>query len=122
MNSPSSSLRIVVADDESDIRDYFEAVLPRLGHQVVGAAEDGLQLVALCEQEHPDLVITDVMMPKMDGLTAAEKISQAISVPIIVVSSHEKGAVSDNPRIVDYLVKPISIGDLEASIQHAVRI
>ncbi|WDQ14894.1 response regulator [Rhodopirellula sp. P2] len=122
MSSPTSSLRIVVADDESDIREYFEAILPRLGHQVVGAAEDGQQLVALCQQEHPDLVITDVMMPKMDGLTAAEKISRSISVPIIVVSSHEKGDTSGNPRIVDYLVKPISIADLEASIRHAVRV
>ena len=59
------ALRIVVADDEVDIRDYLEVLLPRLGHKVVGLAENGQQLVTLCQQEHPDLVITDVMMPQV---------------------------------------------------------
>lgn len=57
------SLRIVVADDEVDPRDYLETLLPRLGHELVGLAENGHQLVELCESQRPGLVITDVTMP-----------------------------------------------------------
>lgn len=115
------TLRIVIADDEIDIRDYFKILLPRLGHELVGLAKNGQQLVTLCESEHPDLVITDVMMPEMDGLQAADKIAETQNVPIIIVSSHERSESTMNPLVVDYLVKPVSMADLAAAIDHAVR-
>lgn len=120
MMAITRTLRIVVADDEIDIRDYFEKLLPRLGHVLVGLAANGRQLVQLCESEHPDLVITDVMMPEMDGFQAAEKIAESQSVPIIIVSSHERHEFPDNALIVDFLVKPVSMVDLEAAIDRAV--
>jgi len=110
------SLRIVVADDELDIRDYFKTLLPRLGHEVVGLAENGRQLVELCASEHPDLVITDVTMPEMDGLEAAERIARTQDIPIIIVSAHQRDDSYENRLIVEYLVKPVSM----AEISHAI--
>ena len=60
-------LRIAVADDEPDMREYFERILPRLGHEVVAVAATGTELVEQCRRERPDLVITDIKMPDMDG-------------------------------------------------------
>ncbi|HRX78261.1 MAG TPA: response regulator, partial [Pirellulaceae bacterium] len=69
-----SRLRIAVADDEPDMQEYFEKILPRLGHEVVSIAETGRQLVEHCETLNPDLVITDIKMPDMDGIEAATAI------------------------------------------------
>ena len=54
----SHSLRIAIADDEPDMRDYFQEVLPRMGHTVVALAQNGRELVDLCRATNPDLVIT----------------------------------------------------------------
>src|SRR5205807_4434541 len=81
-------LRIVVADDEPDMRDYFKKILPRLGHQVVAAAETGRELVEQCRALRPDLVITDVKMPDLDGIDAAGEIFRAEPVAVIIVSAY----------------------------------
>ncbi len=113
------SIRIAIADDEEDIRQYFRRLLPRLGHELVGAAENGRELVELCQTTKPDLVIIDVMMPEMSGLEAATEISETLSVPIIILSSHEKPNGYSNTSIVDYLQKPVSIPELHAAIYRA---
>lgn len=115
----TQTLRIVIADDEIDIREYFEALLPRLGHQLVGQAANGKQLIELCAAESPDLIITDIMMPELDGLEAAKQIAETQSVPIIVMSSHERPVENVSPWIVDYLVKPVTIADLKTAIEKA---
>ena len=69
-------LRIAVADDEQDMRDFFERMLPLCGHQVVAVAETGRELVEHCRSLRPDLVITDIKMPDMDGIDAATAICQ----------------------------------------------
>src|SRR5437868_2168282 len=61
------SVRIAVADDEPRMRQFYEEVLPVLGHEVVYSAATGKELLAGCQQVHPDLVITDIKMPDMDG-------------------------------------------------------
>jgi sigma-B regulation protein RsbU (phosphoserine phosphatase) len=107
-------LRIVVADDEADMRDYFRKVLPRLGHAVVAAAETGTELVERCRALKPDLVLTDIKMPDMDGIEAARALSEQ-RVPVILVSAFDdpelvRRAEADN--IMGYLVKPIKQTDL----------
>ena len=84
----TKSLRIAIADDEPDMRDYFAKILPRLGHQVVALAENGAELLRLCRSAHPDLVITDIKMPDMDGIDAAIKIYQEEQIPVILVSAY----------------------------------
>ena len=82
------SLRIVVADDELFMRTYLHETLALLGHQVVALAETGRELVEHCFSLTPDLVITDIRMPDMDGLDAAAAIYARELVPIIVVSAY----------------------------------
>ena len=83
-----STMRIAVADDEPDMRRYFQKVLSRMGHEVTCVAETGRQLVEQCHATHPDLVITDIKMPDMDGIEAAHQICQERLIPIILVSGY----------------------------------
>jgi response regulator NasT len=117
-------LRIVVADDEPDMRDYFRKILPRLGHQVVAAAETGRELVELCRTAGPDLVITDIKMPDLDGIDAATEIYQQRPVPVVLVSAYhdpELIARAEADHILGYLVKPIKQSDLEPAIALAMK-
>ncbi|MCA9119601.1 MAG: response regulator [Planctomycetaceae bacterium] len=112
-------LRIAVADDEPDMQEYFEKILPRLGHEVVSIAETGRQLVEHCDTLKPDLVITDIKMPDMDGIEAATEIYQRQAIPVIVVSAfHDKELIerAESDHILAYLVKPIKQADLEPAI------
>lgn len=81
------SLRIIVADDEPVMRDYFQQVLQRMGHTLVGVAENGMELVDLAVKHRSDLVITDLRMPDMDGLEAARRLAKVQSLPILLVSA-----------------------------------
>src|SRR5262249_29155639 len=118
------ALRIVVADDEPDMRQYFQRMLPRLGHKVVATATTGRELVDLCRAEKPDLVITDIKMPDLDGIEAALQIEEHRPVPIILISAYHDAALiqrAEANHVLGYLVKPIKQADLEPSIALAVR-
>ena len=120
----NDSLRIAVADDEPDMRDYFQKILPRLGHKVVAAARDGVELVARCRDLQPDLVITDIKMPEMDGIDAAVQINQERPVPIILVSAYSDATLverAERDHILGYLVKPIKQADLGPTIALVMR-
>jgi response regulator NasT len=118
------SLRIVVADDEPDMRDYFRKILPRLGHTVVAAAETGNDLIAQCHTHQPDMVITDIKMPDLDGIDAAMKIYDERPIPVILVSAYSNSGLierAEADHIMAYLVKPIKQADLEPAIGLALR-
>jgi len=118
------SLNIAVADDELDMRDYFQQILPLLGHKVVGVATDGRELVELCTAARPDLVITDIKMPDMDGIDAAAQIYRNAAIPVILVSAyHDPEFIqrAEADHIMAYLVKPIKQADLEPAIGIAMR-
>lgn len=120
----SQSLRIAVADDELDMRDYFQKILPLLGHSVVAVAENGQQLVEQCRQVKPDLVITDIKMPDMDGIDAAVQIYRDGPIPVILVSAHHDPEFvrrAEADHILAYLIKPIKQADLEPAIVIAMR-
>ncbi|MDE1548761.1 ANTAR domain-containing response regulator [Jeotgalibaca caeni] len=103
--------RIVVVDDEPitrlDIRDILEGA----GHQVVGEASDGFEAIRVCQETKPDLVIMDIKMPILDGLTASKKIvAEGTTSGIILLTAY-----SDQQYIqkatsfgaLGYLVKPL---------------
>jgi response regulator NasT len=118
------SLRIIVADDEGEMRDYLREVLTNLGHEVVGGASDGRELIALCATHRPDLVISDVRMPDMDGIEAATQIGVNTPVPIILVSAfHDSETISraEADHILAYLVKPIKANNLQPAIALVMR-
>ena len=74
MQENKKSLRIVIADNESLIRLDIREMLEDAGHEVVGEAVNGRRAVELTRQHRPDLVLMDIKMPEMDGITAAGKI------------------------------------------------
>ena len=118
------ALRIAVADDELDMRDYFQQILPILGHEVVAVAQDGRELVEQCRELKPDLVITDIKMPDMDGIDAAAQIYRNGPIPVILVSAyHDPEFIrrAEANHILAYLVKPIKQADLEPVIAIAMR-
>ena len=120
----SQSLRIAIADDEADMRDYFRSILPHLGHKVVAAATNGRELVEQCRALHPDLVITDIKMPDMDGIDAATQLYKEMPIPVILVSAyHEPELIerAEADHILGYLVKPIKQSDLVPTIALAMR-
>jgi response regulator NasT len=123
MSQSTRPLRIAVADDEREVRDFFQEVLARLGHQVVTAADTGQQLVEQCRTSLPELIITDIKMPDLDGVEAAALVNRERQVPVILVTAHpgvDFLARAGEGRIMAYLAKPIKPVDLQAAISLAV--
>jgi response regulator NasT len=117
-------LRIAVADDEADMRDFFERMLPLCGYEVVALAETGKELVEHCRTLKPDLVITDIKMPDMDGIQASSLIAEEMSILFILVSAYHDASLiqrADANHVLAYLVKPIGQADLAPAIAVAMR-
>jgi len=117
-------LRIAVADDEADMREYFGRILPILGHDVVAVASSGVGLIDVCRRAAPDAIITDIKMPDMDGLDAVERIREERQVPVIVVTGYQDRAHRMRAHRLDvaaYLVKPVKRADLEQALARLAR-
>jgi response regulator NasT len=120
----NQALRVAIADDELDMREYFQDVLTRIGHEVVCAVENGRQLVEKCRALKPDLVITDIKMPDMDGLDAASELYRDGPFPVILVSAYQDADFIERAgqnHILAYLIKPIQQEDLIPAIAIARR-
>jgi AmiR/NasT family two-component response regulator len=118
------SLRIAVAEDEQIMQRYLEETLTLLGHQVLFLAGSGREFVDKCRAQRPDLLITDIRLPDMDGLEAAAAIYAEGPVPIIVVTAfHDPELIerAEKNHVLAYLVKPIKQQDLEPAIAIAVK-
>jgi response regulator NasT len=119
-----SQLHIAIADDDRLSREFLQFMLLRLGHQVVCGAENGRQLADYCLKSPPDVVITDVNMPELDGISAAAEINRRYDVPIILLSGSELPSGIKELSHVRALVrrmKPISRFDLEVLLAEAMR-
>lgn len=116
----TESLRIIVADDEPDVLQHFRECLEDLGHTVVATVSTGVALVEQTLALRPDLIVTDVKMPGMDGIDAAVQISQdSLPIPVILVSAYYdeeliERATSDH--VLAYLVKPVRRADFAPAI------
>jgi two-component system, response regulator PdtaR len=118
------SLRIAIAEDEPDMREYLEKTLPLLGHQVVASARTGRELIDACAATQPDLVLADIKMPEIDGIEASKEVCRTRPVPFILVSAHQEPELlerTDTDYILAYLVKPIKQSDLAPAITIAMR-
>ena len=119
-----ASLAVAIADDEPEVLDFLERVLTFLGHQVTGRAMNGAMLLEHCRRRPPDLIITDVRMPVMDGLEAVAQIEREQRVPVILISaSHVPATPPGEARrsIVARLQKPVKRRDIEAAVALAIR-
>ena len=117
--SPEQTLRIAIADDEAEMQEYLKYTLTEFGHEVVSIAGTGAELIEHCKEQKPDLVITDIKMPDIDGLAAADAIRQGEAIPIILVSAHSEPDYIDRAlknHVLAYLIKPIKQADLRTAI------
>jgi response regulator NasT len=115
---------MAVADDEPVMRSYFLKMLPRLGHQVVCAAATGRELVEQCCRLYPDLVLTDVNMPEMNGLDAAASLYDCLAIPATLISAQQADSLircAESAYIVAFLSKPIKQADLQSALNIAMR-
>jgi AmiR/NasT family two-component response regulator len=122
MSTPAAR-RVLIAEDEALIRLDLKEMLEEEGYLVVGEAADGEQAVELARSLEPDLVILDVKMPVLDGISAAEAITEAGISPVVMLTAFSQRELVE--RAVDagamaYLVKPFAKSDLLPAIEVAV--
>jgi len=115
---------ILVVEDDRNQRKLIEAALTREGYRVL-TAEDGEQALSVMDSERIDLVVTDIMMPNVDGFQLTELLREAnMNMPILVVTARE--SFPDKERgfrlgVDDYMVKPIDIGELVLRVRALLR-
>ena len=114
---------ILVVDDEKMIRNLLNINLTKEGYNVIEAV-DGLEAVELATEKKPDLILLDVMIPKLDGLSVCKRIKNTMNVPILMVTAKD----SEVDKILglelgadDYVTKPFSIRELIARIKANLR-
>ena len=114
--------RVVIAEDEALIRMDLAEMLQEEGYEVVGQAGDGENAVKLAAEHRPDLVILDVKMPVLDGISAAERIGAEKIAPVLMLTAFSQRELVERARdagAMAYLVKPFSKADLVPAIEMA---
>jgi two-component system, response regulator PdtaR len=115
--------RILVAEDEALIRLDLAEMLAEAGYEVVGQASNGEQAVALSRELKPDLVLMDVKMPVLDGISAAEQIGKERIAPVVILTAFSQKELVERARdagVMAYIVKPFTAADLAPAIGIAV--
>ena len=113
----------MVAEDEALIRLDVVEMLRDAGFDVVGEAGDGEQAVRLAEELRPDLVVLDVKMPVLDGISAAERIVRARIAPVVLLTAFSQRELVERARdagAMAYVVKPFTAADLLPALEIAV--
>jgi AmiR/NasT family two-component response regulator len=122
-SSSTATRRVVVAEDEAIIRLDIVEMLTEAGYDVVGQAGDGEQAVALAEEHKPDLVVMDIKMPILDGISAAERIAKARIAPVVLLTAFSQAELVERARdagAMAYVVKPFTSADLLPAVEIAV--
>ena len=114
---------ILIVDDEQSIIDILVYNLKKEGYNTI-EANDGVAAVDIALEQKPDLILLDIMLPKMDGLTACKKIKNTLNVPILILSAKDE----ELDKIVglelgadDYITKPFSVRELMARVKANLR-
>lgn len=107
--------RVLIADDDDDVRSLLRAQIERLGHEVVGEASNGEEAIRLAEETQPEMAILDIRMPGTDGIDAANAILDRAPCPVIFLTGYaEEELVSraGEAGAFYYLIKPFRSEDL----------
>lgn len=121
-DTQSSKRRAVVAEDEALIRMDIVETLREGGYDVVGEAANGQEAVDLATEHNPDVVVMDIKMPVMDGITAAEHIAKARLAPVVLLTAFSQTELVERARdagAMAYVVKPFTPGDLLPAVEIA---
>jgi response regulator NasT len=112
--------RIIIADDESLIRLDLREMLTHLGYDVIGEAGDGRSAMDLARRLRPDLLIMDIKMPDLDGISAAEELTRERIAPVVLVTAYSDQLLVERAReagVVGYVVKPFREAELMPVIE-----
>lgn len=115
-----SPRRIIIADDESLIRLDLREMLTNLGYDVIGEAGDGQTAMDLARKLRPDLVVMDIKMPDVDGITAAEALTRERIAPVVLLTAYSDQVLVDRAKeagVVGYVVKPFREAELMPVIE-----
>ena len=118
----ADALRVVVIEDEGLIRMDVVATLQEAGYEVVGEGADGEEAIKLATELEPDLVVMDIKMPKLDGISAAEKIAE-LKIPVVLLTAFSQSdlvARAAEAGAMAYVTKPFKPTDLLPAIQIAL--
>ena len=114
---------ILIVDDEKMILNLLSCNLIKEGYNVI-EAKDGLEAITIAQEEKPDLILLDVMLPKLDGLSVCKRVKNIMNVPILMVTAKDE----ELDKIVglelgadDYITKPFSIRELSARVKANLR-
>ena len=118
----ADALRVVVVEDEGLIRMDVVATLQEAGYEVVGEGADGEEAIKLATELEPDLVVMDIKMPKLDGISAAEKIAE-LKIPVVLLTAFSQSdlvARAAEAGAMAFVTKPFKPSDLLPAIQIAL--
>ncbi len=116
-------LRVVVAEDEALIRLDLVEMLTEAGYDVIGQAGDGKEAVSLVRELRPDLVVMDIKMPVLDGLSAAEQLAEDRTTPVVMLTAFSQKELVERAKdagVMAYVVKPFTAADLVPAIEVGV--
>lgn len=118
----TTARRVLVAEDESLIRMDIVETLREHGFDVVGEAGDGLEALELAKTLNPDLVVMDIKMPNMDGITAAKALSE-LKIPVVLLTAFAQRELFEQAAeagAMAYVVKPFNPNDLLPAVEIAL--
>ena len=115
--------RVIIADDESLVRLDLREALTELGYLVVGEVSDGQSAINMARELAPDVVVMDIKMPGMDGIEAAQVLTEEKVAPVVLLTAYSQKELIDRAKeagVVGYLVKPFRETDLTPAIELAL--
>jgi len=118
--------RILIIEDEPDITELIKSRVESAGYKTI-AAYDGIEGLEMAKKELPDLILLDILMPRMDGLTVAfrlRKMEETKSIPIIIVSvtkGPDEAGIAKKIGVDDYIYKPLDAEELLGKIEKLLK-
>ena len=121
MDANKLQVKVALADDVPGNRMIIVRLLERLGHKVICAVSNGAELLCECSAQQVDLVVTDLDMPVMDGLAAAQELSEK-GIPVVLISGHPDAEeiVLEHEPVVARVLKPVSLQSLQSAYRAGI--
>lgn len=115
--------KVLIVDDERPVALGLQGQLEALGYDVVATVDDGHRAIEVCRRVLPDVILMDIEMPGLDGLSAARQIADDPGTPVIILTAHGHPNLVEQAvqgGVIQYLLKPVTSPSLHAAIQTTV--